>query len=335
MGGAIFYILRWPLPWVLGGLTAIALSLVGGFKPHIPNLFRQSMSACLGVMLGSGLTPQIIGQAPQYAVSIVLLLFITLLGIIGGVYIMYRLSSFDVKTSYFMAMPGGLTDMATIGQEMGADPRPIAISHTLRIIIVVWSIPWLLLAFSDLAVNRAALPLHRPLPGVYELLGLFFCLIGWPIAKAMRLPAAPIMGPLIISACLHVSGILTSSPPAEMVIAAQIVLGAWLGARFLGITKAEIKAGLSCALALTAYLMVLGLIGAAVAHYLTGLNYPTLLLAFAPGGIGEMSLMGLALHLEGSVIALHHLARIILVLLIAPFAYKIYCRSRPDSLASR
>jgi uncharacterized protein len=335
LGGTAFYVLHWPLPWVLGALTATAISLLFKFKPHIPNLLRQSMSACLGIMLGSGLTPVILNQAPQYAVSIGLLLSVTILGILGGVVILRRLAAFDAKTSYFMAMPGGLTDMATIGQELGADPRPIAISHTLRIIIVVWSVPWLLLAFSDIAANRAAMPLLRPWPELFELIGLAICAIGWPLAKMLKLPAAPIMGPLIISAGLHVSGILTSAPPAELVLLAQIILGAWLGGRFLGITKVELKAGLTCALALTLYLMLLGLLGAALAHRLTRLDYPTLLLAFAPGGIGEMSLMGLALHLEGSVIALHHLARILLVLLIAPFAYRLYCRTSPDLLASR
>ncbi|MBM3611657.1 MAG: AbrB family transcriptional regulator, partial [Alphaproteobacteria bacterium] len=47
---------------------------------------------------------------------------------------------------------------------------------------------------------------------------------GMILGKRLRLPAAAFLGPLILSAALHLWGITASAPPASLIVAAQVVL---------------------------------------------------------------------------------------------------------------
>ena len=72
--------------------------------------------------------------------------------------------------------------------------------------------------------------------------------------------------------------------------------------------------------AVAATVVILGFTGVVswfVAHWLD-LNFMAVLLAFAPGGVAEMSLIALALNIEPSFVAFHHIIRIFEIVLLAP-----------------
>ena len=48
-----------------------------------------------------------------------------------------------------------------------------------------------------------------------------------------------------------------------------------------------------------------------------------LTLAFAPGGLAEMTLIALALGVDPAFVSTHHVVRIFLVVILAPIAFKI------------
>jgi uncharacterized membrane protein AbrB (regulator of aidB expression) len=54
-----------------------------------------------------------------------------------------------------------------------------------------------------------------------------------------------------------------------------------------------------------------------------------LILAYAPGGVVEMSLVSLALGVDVAFVSTHHIARILLIVLLAPLAVRLSGR-RPD-----
>jgi uncharacterized membrane protein AbrB (regulator of aidB expression) len=56
-------------------------------------------------------------------------------------------------------------------------------------------------------------------------------------------------------------------------------------------------------------------------------------LAYAPGGFAEMSLIALALSVDSAFVASHHLIRIILVVTLAPLLFR-YFRGPPPPGAS-
>jgi uncharacterized protein len=50
---------------------------------------------------------------------------------------------------------------------------------------------------------------------------------------------------------------------------------------------------------------------------LTGFDATTVMLAYSPGGLAEMSLIAIALNAEVALVAAHHIIRIVLVMVMA------------------
>ncbi len=171
---------------------------------------------------------------------------------------------------------------------------------------------------------RGSSEMEPPLSTVMtvDLLLLGACGIGWPIAVALRFPAPVLLGPLLISAAIHIGGLTASQPPQEAILIAQIVLGASVGARFVGATWGYLARTVRSSLALTTILLALTFSMAWVFHLITGLEFEPLVLAFAPGGLAEMSLVALSLGEDPAFVAVHQILRILIILFFASQIYR-------------
>ena len=58
-------------------------------------------------------------------------------------------------------------------------------------------------------------------------------------------------------------------------------------------------------------------------HAMIGLPAEALVLAFAPGGLTEMTLIALSLDIDPAFVSTHHVVRIFLVVVLAPLAFKV------------
>lgn len=125
---------------------------------------------------------------------------------------------------------------------------------------------------------------------------------------------------------MHLAGFTESAPPMLLVNAAQVVLGAILGCRFLGIAPVMLaRAGL-LSLGSTVLTLALALAAGLAMGRAAGVGLDQALLALAPGGLTEMGLIALAIHADVAFVALHHVARILVVLVLAPLAVRFMPR---------
>lgn len=316
-GGFLFYALHLPLPWMLGALFASMAAAILGAPVLPPSRIRPATVAVIGVMLGSRFTPELVSMAGAWATSLALLaLYMLVVSAVTVPY--YRFATrTDWQTAYLAGMPAGLTEMVELGEEKGADVRAIILAHTLRIVITVALIAiWFRLIEGR---NVGAMPDFgtAPLTAQDAVLLLLCALIGAWAGKKLRFPAPAFMGPLAASAILHATGITAGAPPAAIVIAAQIILGTLLGCRFLGVRPMVLaRAGwLSLWATLATLLIALGF--SLMIHTVIGVSTDQVILALAPGGLTEMGLIALAINADVAFVALHHVARILLVILLA------------------
>jgi hypothetical protein len=141
---------------------------------------------------------------------------------------------------------------------------------------------------------------------------------GSALGLALRLPAPTLLGPMAVSAALHLGGATDSAPPVELVVSAQVILGTILGCRFAGISARSLVPAAALSLGATLVMLGLALGFALVLQGATGQDADQILLAYAPGGLTEMSLVALALNAEAAFVAAHHVVRILLVIVAAP-----------------
>lgn len=329
VGGAIFAALHLPLAWMMGAMVATTIAALSGVRPmHVPPSLRSAMIAILGVLLGSQFTPELLGMLDRWVVTIAAVLFYILTA--AAVTLLYfRMVSKDaLPTQYFSSIPGGFTEMILMGGAMGGDERKIALMHSSRVLLIIMTIPLWFQWFGgyDPLVQERSRVYFLDVPPVDLLVLAASAVVGHFAGMRLRIPAGNLVGPMVVSAVLHVAGVTGSTPPFEAVAVAQVVVGASIGGRFLGVTVREISRLMVMASGATVAMLGVTLLFTFGLHALTGLSAESILLAFAPGGLAEMSLVALALDIDAAFVSTHHIVRIILVVALAPLAYRLVSR---------
>ncbi len=324
-GGALFYWLSLPLPWMLGALFVTMVASISGAPILGPVRLRPAIVAIIGVLLGSRFTPEVLDQAGQTLVTLSILL--VYLVVVGAVVVPYYriIGRQDWVTAYFSGMPGGLSEMVELGEAKGADGSAIVLAHSLRIVLTIGVMAILF---------RVVLAYGVPARGAGAALGdigakdaalLAGCaVLGALAGPRLRLPAPTFLGPLILSAAVHVTGLTKSVPPSVLVIAAQVALGTVLGCRFQGIPLASLARAGVLSLGATVLTLVLAAGAGLAMRASVGVGLDQALLALAPGGLTEMGLMALAIHADVAFVALHHIVRILVVIVGAPLVLRAF-----------
>lgn len=323
-GGWVFWTLRLPLPWMLGALVATMIAAVAGLPVRGPARIRGAVVAVIGVLLGAGFTPSLLAQAGAWGVSLLGLALYLGLSLALLIPWFRRIGGFDGKTAYFAAMPGGLSEMIELAEGAGADVPRVILAQSLRIVTTIAVIAVWFRVIEGVQVGQVSGRAgFADLAAVDLLLLAGAAVIGSWIGLALRLPAPTLLGPMILSAALHLTEITTSAPPSELVILAQIILGTVLGCRFAGIRARSLLPALALSLGATLIMLALALGFALALRSLTGQSADQLLLAYAPGGLTEMSLVAIALNAEVAFVAAHHVLRILMVIVAAPLLFRV------------
>lgn len=322
-GGAVFYLLNLPLPWMLGALFATMAASIANAPILGPARLRPAVVAVIGVLLGSRFTPDIVAGASAW-IGTVAVLMVYVVAVALVVVPFYRfVGRFDWVTSYFAGMPGGLSEMIEIGEANGAKPAPIILAHSLRIVVTIALIAFWFRIVEGHAVGSSMGAADAPLTWLDALLLLASAVLGSLLGKWLRFPAPTFLGPLLVSAVLHLVGLTESAPPGLLVNTAQVLLGTVLGCRFLGISARTVLPAAVLAIGATLLTLALALCAGLAMGHLAGIAPDQALLALAPGGLTEMGLIALAIQADVAFVALHHVVRILFVIVLAPLAFRL------------
>ncbi len=327
-GGAVFYWLSLPLPWMLGALLVPTVASISGAPISGPVRLRPAIVAVIGVLLGSRFTPEVLDQAGQTLVTLsILMAYLVTVGAVVVPY--YRIvGRQDWITAYFSGMPGGLSEMVELGEAKGADGSAIVLAHSLRIVLTIGLMAVLFRVVLAYGVPSRGAGAALGDLGAKDAVLLAGCaVLGALAGPRLRLPAPTFLGPLILSAVVHLTGLTTSLPPSALVIAAQVALGTILGCRFQGIPLVSLARAAALSLGATILTLILAVAAGLAMQQAGGVGLDQALLALAPGGLTEMGLMALAIHADVAFVALHHIARILIVIVGAPLVLRWFVRT--------
>lgn len=325
LGGLVFWILKLPLPWMLGPMIATTAASLGGLRVSLPGQWRDPTIAVLGVLLGSSFTAEMAGGMALWLPTLALVpVYVVVIGTISVIYLR-RVAGLDPRTAFFCATPGGLGEMVILGDRVGADMRTIALVHGTRVLLVVLMVPFAF-RFMGYELGNAQMTIG-PEPGLCDLLLMVVAgIVGVVLGNRLRLPAPGMLGPMLVSAGMHLTGLVHGAPPFLIVAAAQLIIGGSVGCRFRGYALSRVIWMMLTGLGLTIIMMALAFLLSWVAQALTGLPLPQLVLAYAPGGVAELSLVALVVTGDAAFVATHHICRIGLVVLTASNVFRFYER---------
>ncbi len=310
--GAICSLLHTPLPWMIGPLLAMAAAKLFGVDVGAPKNGRESGQLLIGCTLGLYFTPVVMGLLWSHAL---LMLLAAVLAIVLGyicAFFLARVSGIDKTTALFASMPGGATEMAVLGEHHGARIDKVAFAQSLRILLVVVIVPSVLtLSGAHGADQFQAAPGSVSYSGLALLLSL--CAAGGWVLSKLKVPNAWMLGPLFVSIVVTGTEVGLSAMPKGLSNLGQLLLGCALGSRFEQNFMRSARRFVFGVTASITLAIVLSAVFAVVLAWLGGIPLPTMILAIAPGGIGEMGITAKVLQLGVPLVTAFHVTRIVLL----------------------
>lgn len=353
------------LPWMLGSLTSTSVASLAGARLAVSAPLKKTAQAVVGISLGANFTPEMIHNILDNGLTsmAVLILFTGCAAAASCVYLA-KVAGYDLTTAFFAGAPGGLNDMLAIGSDLGGDARIIGLTHACRLAIVLTVLPQMLSHFGgavsplDLNIKGTAWVVAAAAAEVVNtrvsagassglceaaaaatlsFLSIFLSnlkdiallvtagVVGPTVGRVLRLPARFVIGPMICSAALHLTGFtaVDAKPPAALLRAAQCIIATSIGVKFAGVSISRVACTFAHAFCSTGILLgVAAAFSVAVCH-VTGAPWPLVLLAYSPGGITEACVTALALGMDTGYVAAHHLVRITSLIIAAPAAHEL------------
>ncbi|MGD1923876.1 MAG: AbrB family transcriptional regulator [Paracoccaceae bacterium] len=319
IGGLIAEHFHVPLAWMLGPLFFCMGASVAGLPVLVPMWLRGNFMLIIGLFLGEsfeGMDAEIILRWPISIAGAVLYMPLAT----ALTYLYYRhLAREDRMTAICSSIPGGLTAVVLISGSLGADERNVALAQSLRIAFVVCMAPLVAFGLMGYSAPGHGLFDSQDLISLPDLAILCACSIGliW-ILRNSGIPILPMICPLIASAVLRLGGVVEGVLPHWLVEVGLLVLGASVGTRFHGIPIKRLLSFGALTFGGTAILMGVAALLAIIVSALTGQELIALLLAYAPGGVAEMSLIAFAIDADSGFVAVHHIVRIVFVMVTVP-----------------
>jgi len=329
LGGAVFWVLAVPLPWLLGSLFAASLlALTVGAAP-LPGpgvrIGQMTIGLALGLYFTAPVIAGLLGNGTWIALSAMLTCLLSLVGAV----LFQRLTDCDAKTSFYSAAIGAASDMAQQAAASGARADLVALVHSIRVFLVVSTVPWIASAWLGSSALSDPLPHLPDFSGVSDLLGLAGSdawlglmetsalaaagvFLAWGFGR-LGLPNLWVLGPLFTALLAAVFWLAEARLAPWLVAGGQVLLGWNLGQRF---DRARLNAFASAARAAVVMTCFYGLMGlglAALIWWATGLPWVVSFMATAPGGIAEMAIVAKVLGLDPPTVTAFHAVRMILM----------------------
>ena len=191
----------------------------------------------------------------------------------------------------------------------GADMARIAVIQIFRLFVRMAVVP---------IVAKASAPVARitfatdPIAVAALLIAIAAC-VGWGIERRWGSATGPLYAAIVISAFAHGTGWAPGRLAPILQIAAQLLVGAWIGTRFVGFDWELLRRSLIAAFTSFLAAFSVAALGAAAVAWMVPAPFPEALAAFAPGGLEAMTMLAFALGLGPLFVGAHHIARFFII----------------------
>jgi len=313
IGGAALAALGVPAGWLSGAMVGVAALAATGYAAPMPHPLRRLGIVLAGVGIGSGMTPAALHTLARYPASLALMAVALAAMTAASFVVLARTKGFSRATALYSAVPGALSYVFIVAAPAGADMPRLAVIQIFRIFVLMALVPiFARVGIGVIAAHYAFDPLAVTAALVALAFGLGAALEARGVANAMLYAA------IVVSCAAHGLGLAPGRLAIPLQIVAQVIIGAWIGTRFIGfdwglLHRTLIAAGTSF---LAAFAVASGFAG--LAAYWVDVPFPEALIAFAPGGLEAMTLMAFALGLDPLFVGSHHLARFFMISLALP-----------------
>ncbi|PSL35164.1 hypothetical protein B0H99_10867 [Planomicrobium soli] len=320
LSGWIFFEVGMFLPWLLGPMfVLLLLNQFTTIKFYWPKVLRTAGLVLLGVQIGSSFTKDTVALM-WFDLPYMAFMTLAIVGLSLGLGLLFRrMANESLATSLLGSIPGGLSQMVVIAEEVeSANVTVVTMMQTVRIFMVISIVPFLTVFLAGRNASELV-----PEAFVFSwppfLAALGIGLSVYWLMKKVHFPAAEVLSPIFTMALVQsLTGHHLIELPYWLVALAQVFIGANLG---LQMEQLREKMNLRMGMAIVVNnILLIGfsvLIAYLLAIWLPEYLFLDFFLSAAPGGMAEMAITALASGGDVALITSFHLFRLFFILLLA------------------
>ena len=328
-GVLIGILLSFPLPALLGPMIVNAVLCLSGIRMKVHNRLLIPVFTVIGWQLGSRFTPDIWLSFSRWLLAGSMLIFWVILSVLVGMLYFHRIAGYDKRTAFYAALPGALASILSFLEEVKVNQRQVIVAQTVRIFLVIGMLPFIFSIFMELP-DPSLIPVGDQLLSFNEISAWCLMMITSIMIMAalhfLHIPSPHLLGSTMVSAAFYTQGWLSVPLPNMALLIALYVLGCILGSRFSSFSWKELAQTAQHAVIVSLILISLSCLGAIICAWLLQLNILSMLLAFVPGGVHEMTVIAFAYDRDPLLVAFLHLVRLTFIILSLPFIALIFGR---------
>jgi membrane AbrB-like protein len=306
-----------PAGSLLGSTFAVTVAAMLGLRPTVPPFLRDIGFCIIAVSLGSGVTPDILSELARWPLSLAMLGLTVLAVMLVCGSILRRMFGADTPTALLATSPGALSYTLALADDRGADLRFVMVLQSLRLFLITMLLPPLV-GYAEGGVEAGAQSAFPHIGYAVAAILLAATFIFGTAMTRLRAPAPFIMAGLLISGFAHATGLVSGRLADPVVFFGFTIIGAVIGARFAGISGSDLKRLAIAGAVSTTVAVTLSMACAWAVSRLLALPFGQVWVSFAPGGVEGMSSIALALGYDPVYVAVHHVFRILLLIMILP-----------------
>ncbi len=327
VGGSLFYLLRIPGNALSGSLIAVAILAAMGKATPIGGILRVFALASVGISIGSTVTPDTFHNLAAYPLSMVMMSLCVIAMTLASAAMWRLVFRWPGPMSLLASVPGSMSYIVSVSMGLGADAAKVAVVQMSRVIFLASVLPFIVVYEAGGHYNLPELKIVDP-TGI-ALLTLAAGIVVGAFITRLGMAGGMLLGALILSGVVHYLGWSPGRTPLWLFNAGQVLLGSWVGSRFVDFdwslfgricigTTASVGAAMGVSVAF-----------ALLATSLFHVSFGTALMAYSPGGQDAMMVLALSMGVDPIFVSAHHLARYFLINASLPFLI-VWLQRRED-----
>ncbi|WP_018689995.1 AbrB family transcriptional regulator [Ahrensia kielensis] len=316
IGGALAMYLHMPAPALVGSTIAVTICALMGAKPQVPNIWRNTAFAIIGLTLGAGITPTILSDISRFSFSLVLLTVTLVIATLVATLILKRFFATDSTTALLATSPGALSYALVLAVDKKADVRTVTVLQGIRLFAITVFLPPLVTVLGgELPSSAHAEASTSVIVSLVLLVGAFLLA---KLFEKFNLPAAWLIAGLIVSGIAHGAGWVNGRPWEPILFIGFVVAGGVIGSRFGQFKASELRKLAVAGVVLSTLAISISAIASALAAPILGVPFGQVWVSYAPGGVEGMAAIALSLGYDPVFVATHHIFRLFMLIIILP-----------------
>lgn len=316
IGSAIAFWAGFPAPFLTGPAIAVTIAGLSGLSLSVPNLLRDGCFVMIGLSMGSGVTPEVLKTIEVYPFAFVILTLSLLATFFVGRLVLNHLWKLDRSSAALASSPGHLSFILGLSSQSKADIPTVSIIQSIRVMALTVVVPFAASLMGLTPMEPGVQPVSMSFTALATLVPIAL-LLGWGLGR-LKLPAAFLLGGMVISTGAHVSGLVAGQIPPIFAMTAFMIMGSLIGTRFSNITPHQLAKAAGAGVTSMMIAVLFALLAGYIASGWLELPLAQLLIAFAPGGLEAMAAMAIIMDVDTTFVAAQHVFRLFLLTFLAP-----------------